>query len=78
VGRRADLDDMGKLTFLTLPGLGLRTLGRPARSQSLYRLSITWQYQYNLVKAPLIKLQSFWNYYVLTDSPVMELIEPFS
>jgi hypothetical protein len=28
----------GEEKFLTLPGLELRPLGRPARSQSLYRL----------------------------------------
>jgi hypothetical protein len=33
------LDDVEKRKFLTLPGLELRPLGRPARSQSLYRLS---------------------------------------
>jgi hypothetical protein len=37
VGLRADLDDVEKRKFLTLPGLELRTLGRLARSQSLYR-----------------------------------------
>jgi hypothetical protein len=36
VGPRASPDDM-KRKFLTLPGLELRPLGRPARSQSLYR-----------------------------------------
>jgi hypothetical protein len=35
---RAGLDDVEKRKFLTLPGLELRHLGRPARSQSLYRL----------------------------------------
>jgi hypothetical protein len=35
---RAGLDDVEKITFLALPGLQLRPLGRPARSQSLYRL----------------------------------------
>jgi hypothetical protein len=35
VGPRACLDDM-KRKFLTLPGLELRPLGHPARSQSLY------------------------------------------
>jgi hypothetical protein len=34
----AGLDDMDKRKFLTLPGLELIPLGRPARSQSLYRL----------------------------------------
>jgi hypothetical protein len=38
VGPRAGLDDAQKRQFLTLPGLELRPLGRPARSQSLYRL----------------------------------------
>jgi hypothetical protein len=38
VDTRADLDDMEKRKFLTLLGLELRTLSRPARSQSLYRL----------------------------------------
>jgi hypothetical protein len=38
VGHRVGLDDVEKRTFLTLPGLELRPLGRPARSQSLYRL----------------------------------------
>jgi hypothetical protein len=32
VGPRAGLDDVEKGKFLTLPGLELRTLGRPARS----------------------------------------------
>jgi hypothetical protein len=34
----AGFDDVEKRKFLTLPGLELRHLGRPARSQSLYRL----------------------------------------
>jgi hypothetical protein len=38
VGPRADLDDVEKRKFLTIPGLELRTLSSPARSQSLYRL----------------------------------------
>jgi hypothetical protein len=39
VDPRAGLEDVEKRKFLTLPGLQLRPLGRPARSQSLYRLS---------------------------------------
>jgi hypothetical protein len=35
---RAGVDDVEKRKFLALPGLELRTLCRPARSQSLYRL----------------------------------------
>jgi hypothetical protein len=38
VDLRADLDDMEKRKFLTISGLELRSLGSPARSQSLYRL----------------------------------------
>jgi hypothetical protein len=35
---RAGLDDLERRNFLTLPGLELRHLSRPASSQSLYRL----------------------------------------
>jgi hypothetical protein len=35
---RAGIDDLEKRKCLTLPGLELRSLSRPARSQSLYRL----------------------------------------
>jgi hypothetical protein len=38
VDPRAGLHDVEKRKFLTLPGLELRRLGYPARSQSLYRL----------------------------------------
>jgi hypothetical protein len=38
VGPRTGLDNVEKRKFLTLPGLELRPLSRPARSQSLYRL----------------------------------------
>jgi hypothetical protein len=38
VGSRAGLNDVEKRKFLALPGLELRSLGWPARSQSLYRL----------------------------------------
>jgi hypothetical protein len=38
VGSRAGLDATEKRNFYTLPGLEFRSLGRPARSQSLYRL----------------------------------------
>jgi hypothetical protein len=38
VDPRAGLDDLEKRKFLSLPGLELRPLGRPASSQSLYRL----------------------------------------
>jgi hypothetical protein len=38
VGPKASLDYVEKRKFLTLPGLELRPLGRPARNQSLYGL----------------------------------------
>jgi hypothetical protein len=38
VGPRASLDNVEKRKFLSLPGLEPRPLGRPGRSQSLYRL----------------------------------------
>jgi hypothetical protein len=38
VSPRTSLDDVEKKKFLTLPGLELRLLCRPARSQSPYRL----------------------------------------
>jgi hypothetical protein len=39
VSPRAGLNDVGKRKFLTLPGLVLRPLGRPARGESLHQLS---------------------------------------
>jgi hypothetical protein len=39
VGPRTGLDDVEERKFLILPGLELQPLGRPARKQSLYRLS---------------------------------------
>jgi hypothetical protein len=38
MGPRAGLKDVENLTFLTIQGLELQSLGRPARSESLYRL----------------------------------------
>jgi hypothetical protein len=38
MGPRTDLGCMEKRNFLTVPGLELRILGLPARSQSLHRL----------------------------------------
>jgi hypothetical protein len=38
VDPRTGLDDVEKRKFSTLPGLELRLLGRPARSQSVHRL----------------------------------------
>jgi hypothetical protein len=38
VDPRSGLDDLDKRKFLTVPGLEINPLGRPARSQSLYEL----------------------------------------
>jgi hypothetical protein len=38
MGPRIGLNDVENRTFETLPGLELRPLGRPTRSESLYRL----------------------------------------
>jgi hypothetical protein len=38
VGPMVGLDEVKNRKFLTIPGLELRLFGRPARSQSLYRL----------------------------------------
>jgi hypothetical protein len=46
VGPRAGLDDVEKRKFLPLPGLELRFLGPPARSQSLYQLRYPGYYYY--------------------------------
>jgi hypothetical protein len=43
-GPRAGLDDMEKRIFLTLLGLELGPLGRPVRSQCLYRLRYLGSY----------------------------------
>jgi hypothetical protein len=46
VDPRAGMDDVEKRKFLTLPGLELRPLRRPARSQSLYRLRYPGSHMY--------------------------------
>jgi hypothetical protein len=46
VGPRAGLDYAERRKILRLPGLELRPLGRPASSQSLYRLR---DFQYSLL-----------------------------
>jgi hypothetical protein len=43
-----------KRKFLTIPGLELRPLGRPARSQSLYRLRYPGSYFNSLRKEKII------------------------
>jgi hypothetical protein len=58
VGPRTGLDAVEKRKFLTLPGLELRPLCRPARSQSLYRLR--YPGSYFCIRA--IKIFTFSNY----------------
>jgi hypothetical protein len=48
VGPRAGLHDM-KLIFFTLLGLELLPLGRPARSQSVYRQIDSWFILYAVI-----------------------------
>jgi hypothetical protein len=45
VGSRAGLNDVEGRKFLILPGLERRPLGRPASSQSLYRLRYPGSFQ---------------------------------
>jgi hypothetical protein len=51
---RVDVDDVEKRKFLTPPGLELRPLGRPARSQSLYRLGVNFIQELNHANIDLI------------------------
>jgi hypothetical protein len=48
VGARAGLSNMEKKKCLPILGLDLGPLGRPARSESLYRLHYIRGYVYNL------------------------------
>jgi hypothetical protein len=48
MGPRANLDNMEDRKFLPPLGLKLRPLGRPARSQSIYRLRYPGSMSYNM------------------------------
>jgi hypothetical protein len=76
VDPRGGLDDLENKKFLTLPGLELRPLSRPAHSQSLYRLrypgSDTYGHDVNISACSLsakkkigmktnLKRSNFWN-----------------
>jgi hypothetical protein len=50
---RASLDNMEKLKFLALSGLELRSLGRPALGQLLYRLRYRGSYAAHIHKKKL-------------------------
>jgi hypothetical protein len=58
VDPRSGLDDLEKRKVLTLRGLELRFLGRPARSQSLYRLRYPGSYIY--IIGTFITLPPLW------------------
>jgi hypothetical protein len=57
VGPQSRVDAVEKRTFLPVPGLELRPLGRPARSMSLYRLSYTASTLILLVKQAACNLK---------------------
>jgi hypothetical protein len=59
VDTRTGLDDVGRRKCLTLPGLELRHLCRPARSQSLYRLRYpgSLHAEVNTEILPLLKIE---------------------
>jgi hypothetical protein len=48
VGPRAGLEDVEERKYITLPGLEIRPLGRPARSLSLYRLRLPGSRTYSV------------------------------
>jgi hypothetical protein len=64
VGPRACLDDVEKRKFLTLPGLKLRPLGRPARSQSLYPLRHEGVWGSGCIDPHFLDLGNSWGYAV--------------
>jgi hypothetical protein len=64
VGPRAGLEDVKTIKFVTTPGLELRSLGRPARSQSLCRLSYD-TYVFLLRQIQDAKLNPYFNTGVL-------------
>jgi hypothetical protein len=63
VGPRTGLDDLETRKFLTVPGLELRSLGRPACSQSLYRLS----YPSSQLNAKLFHISTGINFCTFVD-----------
>jgi hypothetical protein len=59
VDPRAGLDDVEKRKFLTLPGLELQPLSRPAHSQSLYRLRYPGSLKILLLYINILKINIF-------------------
>jgi hypothetical protein len=70
VDPRASLDDVEKRDFLTLPGLGLRHLGLPSRSQSLYRLSYPGSFSALYFSFNSFTTSIFLKYLAPSDDPV--------
>jgi hypothetical protein len=64
VGPRAGLDNVVKRKFLTLLGIGLRPLGHPACSQSLYRLCYPGRLQSNKIRHVPLKNRYFLNFHI--------------
>jgi hypothetical protein len=61
VDPRAGMGNVEKRKFLTLPGLQLRSLGRPARSQSLYRLRYPGSLRIYNTSLKNVAKQILWN-----------------
>jgi hypothetical protein len=76
VDPRAGVDDLEKRKFLTLPGLELRPLSRPARSQSLYRLSYPGSY---MLQQQYYKINNMFKqtYYSLLNNTAISKSEIF-
>jgi hypothetical protein len=72
VSPRAGRDDVEKGKFLSLPELKLRPLGRPARSQSLYRLSNPGSSKKKKTKATIIKTAN--DYFMLPREDTSSLV----
>jgi hypothetical protein len=65
---RAGLDDLEKRKFLPPPGLELRSLGRPARRKSLYRLRYPGSY-IGEIASKIIYHRSLFMYRIKSDVP---------
>jgi hypothetical protein len=78
VDPRVGLDDLEERKFLTLPGLELRSLSRPAHSQSLHRLRYPEKSYIALIFSEIVISKCLANITVLTDycKPWMPLAKP--
>jgi hypothetical protein len=65
MGPRADLDDVEKRKFLALPGLELRSLGRPARPVKILHSELNcfdYLYLFKKLRSVLLKRNIFSKY----------------